>query len=120
MTRRTLLVVEDEVDIRAALAAFLESEGFEVLTAGDGREALEVLSGARPAAVVTDLMMPGMNGSELCRALAASAALRSIPVILMTAAPLPDGPDCPCAACLRKPFEIEDLLRAIALAVRPG
>src|SRR5437764_12900888 len=63
----TILVVDDEVAIAEAVRARLESEGYRVLTAGDGPSALERVAEAHPALVVLDLMLPGMDGLEVCR-----------------------------------------------------
>jgi CheY-like chemotaxis protein len=64
-TRFRLLVVDDEPDIREVTSAMLAEEGYEVLTAGDGQEALEVLPRFCPDLVITDLRMPRLSGFEL-------------------------------------------------------
>ncbi len=78
--RRTILVVEDDADLRDAILDVLESAGFDVLTAGDGREAFRILGNLRePALVVLDLKMPAMDGFEFRRQLLETpgASLRS-------------------------------------------
>ncbi len=63
------LVVDDEASLVRVVAAYLEREGFEVLTAGDGVEALRLVREASPDVVVLDVMMPGLDGIEVCRRL---------------------------------------------------
>ena len=69
--RRQILVVEDEADIRRLVRYNLEQEGYTVLEAADGEEALALARKQRPHLVVLDLMLPGMNGLEVCRVLRA-------------------------------------------------
>ena len=112
---KTILVVEDELPIAEIIAMILEYEGYHVLTARDGRAALACLEQTKVDLVLSDVMMPVMDGVELCRQMAASVAHNSIPVVLMSAvyrfARL-DG--CECAAFIRKPFELEQLIEAVA------
>ena len=80
----TVLVVDDNPDLTEMLQFELERE-FKVLTAGDGNEALKVLEKERPSLIITDLMMPGMDGIELCRRLKSNPDTVAIPVIILTA-----------------------------------
>lgn len=82
MTPRTVLVVDDEEAIAEAVRARLENEGYRVLVAGDGPEALETAGRERPDLVVLDLMLPGMDGLEVCRQLQRD---RWVPVLMLTA-----------------------------------
>jgi DNA-binding response OmpR family regulator len=77
-----VLVVEDEVAIAEAVRARLESEGFRVLTAGDGPRAIELTSQEHPELVVLDLMLPGMDGLEVCKEIQKTAW---VPVLMLTA-----------------------------------
>jgi len=79
-----ILVVEDEKNIRELIKFNLENAGFEVLTADDGREALEQLSDEIDL-VVLDLMLPQIDGMEVCRRMRGSEELRQIPIIMLTA-----------------------------------
>ena len=79
-----VLVAEDEDDLRAFIMGVLETQ-FEVVGAKDGAEALEKLEEARPDLVLTDVMMPGVSGMDLCRAIKENPVTRAIPVILLTA-----------------------------------
>lgn len=85
MAQRRILVVDDEPHILQVLAIKLRNAGYEVTTASDGEEALEMATSTIPDLVITDVQMPYMNGVELCRALAADPRTQSLPVILLTA-----------------------------------
>jgi len=82
VTPQTVLVVDDEEAIAEAVRARLESEGYRVLVAGDGPQALEAADRERPDLVVLDLMLPGMDGLEVCRELQRE---RWVPVLMLTA-----------------------------------
>ena len=80
-----VLVVEDEPDIRELIVLHLVREGFRCRTATDGGEALREVRAAHPDLVVLDLMLPGMNGLEVCRRLRAEPATAGLPIIMLTA-----------------------------------
>ena len=82
-----VLIVDDDEDARALLRRALLKGGFDVVidTAGDGHEALERVAAALPQVVITDVMMPRMNGFELCAALRATTATAAIPVMIVSA-----------------------------------
>lgn len=82
----TVLVVDDDDDKRALLAFALERAGYQVHTAGDGVEGLKVAGECEPDLIVTDVMMPMMDGIEMARRLRANQQTRFIPVIIQTAA----------------------------------
>jgi DNA-binding response OmpR family regulator len=82
MTEQIVLVVDDETAIAEAVRARLSSEGFRVLVASDGPQALELAGAEEPDLVVLDLMLPGMDGLEVCRRLQAG---RWVPVLMLTA-----------------------------------
>ena len=77
-----ILVVDDEPDIRGVVRAYLERDGFSVITAGDGAEALRLARQRRPNAVVLDLMLPDVHGWDVCRQLRAESQM---PVLMLTA-----------------------------------
>jgi len=83
--RPRLVVVEDEPALQKVLQMRLQMEGFEVRTASDGEEALLLIREERPDLVLTDLMMPVMDGAELTRAIKRDPDLKSIPVLVLTA-----------------------------------
>ena len=81
----TVLVVDDQVDLRDAIAVLLESEGYAVVDAGNGREALKYLEGgANVAAIVLDLMMPVMDGWQFLAERRRNPAWLKIPTIVVT------------------------------------
>ena len=82
MTQQTVLVVDDEAAIAEAVRARLSSEGFRVVVASDGPQALELADSERPDLVVLDLMLPGMDGLEVCKRLQHD---RWVPVLMLTA-----------------------------------
>jgi two-component system, OmpR family, phosphate regulon response regulator PhoB len=80
-----VLVVEDEPDIRDLVVLHLTREGFRCRTAGNGPDALREARAAPPDLVVLDLMLPGMDGLEVCRRLRAEGATAGVPIIMLTA-----------------------------------
>ena len=81
----TILVVEDEPDIAELVKYHLEKAGLPARVIGDGKQALDLIVREQPALVVLDLMLPGLDGMEVCRRLRGSPATRGIPVIMLTA-----------------------------------
>ncbi|MFL9963349.1 response regulator [Paraburkholderia sediminicola] len=106
-----VLLVEDEADLLHALEALLILEGHNVRTAENGAEALHAVSQAVPDIVVTDAVMPGMDGIRLVRELRAAPLLAHIPVILTSAINVPR--DLPVFAFLHKPFSAIELVGLI-------
>lgn len=84
-SRKRILVVDDEPFILKSLAFVLKKEGFDVETASNGLEALELLGSRKPDLVFLDVMMPKMNGLELCRTMRNDPSLKDIYVIILTA-----------------------------------
>jgi two-component system alkaline phosphatase synthesis response regulator PhoP len=82
---RTILIVDDEVDLVDLLKYNLEQEGYSVVTATNGADALDIARRAAPDLIVLDVMMPGMDGIEVCRRIRKDAAIRTTPVIMLTA-----------------------------------
>jgi two-component system cell cycle response regulator DivK len=114
MDGEAVLVVDDVPDVRELLSYTLEVEGYRVLQAGDGNEALELAATHEPAVIVMDVQMPIMDGVEATRRLKGQGKLRHIPVIAYTAfktdLPSHDLFD----AVLPKPCSIDDVLSAVA------
>jgi phosphate regulon transcriptional regulator PhoB len=81
----TILVVEDEPDLAELVKYHLEKAGLPARVVGDGKQALDLIVRDQPDLVVLDLMLPGLDGLEVCRRLRASPATRGIPVIMLTA-----------------------------------
>jgi two-component system alkaline phosphatase synthesis response regulator PhoP len=83
--KRTILVVEDEKDIRELVRFHLEHEGYVVREADSGETALRQIAAERPALVVLDLMLPGTDGLEVCRRVRGAEGTRALPIIMLTA-----------------------------------
>jgi DNA-binding response OmpR family regulator len=81
----TVLVVDDDLDVAQFIETNLRIEGFEVLVAHDGAEALDVINAKLPDLALVDVMMPKMDGIEVVRRLRAVATTASLPVIMLTA-----------------------------------
>lgn len=108
-----VLIVDDEFDIRQAVAEVLAEEGHQVLSAGDGAEALAYLREFHPNLVLLDLMMPGMNGWEFRAAQQGDPdpELRSIPVVILSALGREGTIDAD--GFMQKPFDLDDLLSTV-------
>lgn len=115
----TILVVEDDEPIRLALRELLEVEGYEVVLACDGAQALQRIARELPALVVTDLQMPVLDGAQLCARLRGERRTAEIPIVVLTAAHRLDGVRERVDAVLRKPFDIDVLLATVAQFIRP-
>jgi two-component system alkaline phosphatase synthesis response regulator PhoP len=110
-----LMVVDDDEDIREVLKLFLEAEGYRVITAADGGEALQQLSTReRPSLILLDLMMPGMDGEQFMKAMRHSPPT-NIPVVIISghreAADKVIELNANC--CLMKPVEYDNLMAVV-------
>ena len=110
---KIILVVDDEFDVLSAYTMLFEFRGFRVRTAANGAEALALARRERPDIVVSDYMMPVMNGADLCVAWRDDPALRGIPFILASAGILPRDLLPPYDMFFRKPVPFDTLLAAI-------
>jgi DNA-binding response OmpR family regulator len=115
-----VVVIDDDPDLRRLIQVTLElAAGWNVTTAGDGPAGITAVRERRPHAVVVDLMMPGMDGYAVCRALKAERATAHIPLLVLTARKQGDDADARRAGAadvVFKPFEVDDLtarLRAL-------
>jgi len=104
----TILVVDDESTIRELLQNILEEEGYVVVEAANGREGLAMLENQPVDLVLSDVMMPVLDGVGLCQAMQQHPSYQAIPLVLLSAAGIarPTGA-CEHAAFLTKPFEYE-------------
>lgn len=112
---RRILVVDDDVSIRGFLAEALRDEGYEVQTAGNGQDALELLHGWRPDLILLDLMMPVMDGWAFRAQQRQLASVADVPVIVLSATrDLPaKAEQLEPAYLFSKPFDLDDLLTTI-------
>jgi DNA-binding response OmpR family regulator len=83
--QRTILVVEDEPILRDTIVYNLRADGYDVLTAGDGATALDTAQRSRPDLVLLDLMLPVMDGLEVCRQLRRRSETNTVPILMLTA-----------------------------------
>lgn len=113
-----ILLVEDDEIVRRAIQMVLEWEGYRVVCAVNGQEALDQLrSGYRPSLILLDIMMPVLDGEQFRRVQLNDPNLASIPVIVVSAAAFADS--IHAAHHVRKPFEVQDLLHLIHEQVAP-
>lgn len=109
---RPVLVVDDDADVRDAEKQALAEEGFRVVEARDGEEAMRVVQNDPPAVVVLDVQMPGVDGPAFARSL--RAALRRVPLVILTAGdPRREADRCNAEAYLAKPFDPRELVRLV-------
>ncbi len=120
MSSPTVLVVDDDPGIRESVTEVLSAEGYRVLEAPDGEEALVRLDGLEERCVVLlDLAMPRMNGLELLNELSRRGRSERFPVVVMSANAHPRELEFPqVVALLRKPFELDELLRWVEVCSR--
>ncbi|MBI4972902.1 MAG: response regulator [Candidatus Omnitrophica bacterium] len=110
-----ILLADDDADIRDIISGILQKEGFEVVLAKDGNEALDLTKANRPELVLLDYLMPGLNGIEVCAALKKDKETKSIPIIMMTAYASEKEGSLSAGAIdfITKPIEKVDLLLRI-------
>jgi len=122
MTHRILAIDDDEL-VLLSIEELLATEGFAVTTAPGGKAGLEVAGRATFDLVLLDLVMPGLSGFEVCKALRAMPAFRDVPIVMLTAKAAPADREQGLAAgatvFLPKPIHPEKLLETIRTALRP-
>ncbi len=115
--KKLILIVDDYPEVRNVIRAGLEQEQFEFREASNGDEGLRLATELRPDLVLLDVMMPGMDGYEVCRRLKADQATADIRVIIMTATGKADGAmiaeHAGADAFLAKPFDIASLTNRV-------
>src|SRR3954454_12158703 len=123
MVRMKILVVDDERAVRDSLRRALELDGYEVELAADGREALyrfDTTDDVQPDAVILDVLMPGMDGLEVCRRLRKNGS--SVPVLMLTARDEVEsrvaGLDAGADDYVTKPFALEEILARVRALLR--
>lgn len=115
MTLRTILVVDDDPDIRELIAQTLSDEGYAVVACGDGRTALSLASSNPPSLILLDLMMPTMSGWQIIKNLKAASRSATIPVVLVSASRDLNytTEELGASAYLPKPFDLDDLINIV-------
>lgn len=119
---KTVLVIEDEPEMRRNITRLLKLEGYEAIPAEDGRVGLELARRSRPDLILCDVMMPAMDGHEVLQALRSEPEGRSVPFIFLTAkgekADLRGGMNLGADDYLTKPVDNDELLAAVAARLR--
>jgi DNA-binding response OmpR family regulator len=110
----SILIVEDEPDIAEGLGEVLEDEGHEVKVAHDGEAAKAALETARFDLVITDIMMPKLDGARLLAWIRSQDSTGKVPVIVMSAAPIDKATRARASAHLAKPFELSTFMERVA------
>lgn len=109
-----ILVVDDESDIRKVLEFRLKNAGYDVISASNGETCLRKAKEESPGLIILDVMMPGINGFEVCKLLKEDVQTKGIPVIMLTVlageADLSKGLERGASCFISKPFNIIDLL----------
>ena len=120
--KETILIVEDEKDICKMLEYNLKGEGFKTLSAGDGEDALDSVDRDHPDLIILDLMLPGMDGLEVCKNLKSDTKTASIPVIMLTAKSQESdkivGLELGADDYVTKPFSFRELIARIKAVLR--
>lgn len=110
---KKILIADDEDDVKVVVQLFLESKGYEILTAYDGLDALDKARKERPDLILLDLMMPVVDGFEVCKKLKAHPDTASIPVVMISASAQAEskqrGLDAGAVDYIIKPFQPEAL-----------
>ena len=117
--RQTILIVEDDEDLRRLFRTALSLAGYDVLEAGDGLEALQRIDHSPPDLIILDLVLPRMSGFVVREEIAAQALTRDIPIIVITGTPQ-DPSELGVACLLRKPVDPDRLLDAVRTCLTSG
>lgn len=117
-----ILLVDDEMSIIQTVQTRLKHEGYDVLIAKDGQEALTIARAEQPALIILDLMLPKLNGYEVCTMLKQDTRYQKIPIMLFTARARDEdeklGYECGADAYVRKPFKTTELLGQIRTLIK--
>ena len=113
-----LLVADDEPNIVISLEYLMKREGYDVLVATDGNQALETIRREQPALVLLDVMMPGKTGFEVCQEVRADASLDGVRILMLTAKgrenDVSKGLALGANAYMTKPFSTRELVQKVA------
>ena len=113
----TILIVEDEVRLRFLLRDYLKKDGFTVLEASDGEEALNIFSQNNVNLIVLDVMMPRINGYKISRLLKFDAKYKNIPILMVTARSQEEdkliGEETGADEYITKPFDLDEVVKTV-------
>lgn len=113
-----VLIAEDDTHLRMVVRMVLESGGYEVSEARNGREALELIARIPFALVIADMSMPIMTGAEMAIQLRSDPATANLPILVMSG--FAEQAECGASAWIRKPFDADQLLAATASMLKSG
>lgn len=122
MAKKKIMVVDDEENLIELVKAILETEGFDVITAYNGKECLEKLKTAKPDLILLDMMMPGMSGRETCENIRKDPKTKNLKVAFVTVAKFSEvGKDIlkklNAVDYITKPFDNKDLVKRVKKAL---
>lgn len=122
MKKATVLIIEDEAKIRSLLTIYLEKNDYRVLTASNGIEGLEMLQQKHPDIIVLDILMPEMDGFDVCKTIRQSSKYKHIPIIYLSslhaAETIIEGLDLGADDYVTKPFDPNELIARVTAILR--
>ena len=118
LCRKKILIVDDDTDAVAALESILEDRGYRVIAAADGETGLKEAHRIRPDLIILDIMMPGMDGYQVCEAIKSDAGLKHTPIIMVTAKDMGDDIEMAMGKkvdwYIAKPYDIKYLVNKVS------
>jgi two-component system, OmpR family, alkaline phosphatase synthesis response regulator PhoP len=122
MAEEKILIVDDEANIRELIGFNLKKEGYDIFTAGDGLSAIKIIKEEKPALILLDLMLPGMNGFEVCKEVRKDSELSSTPIIILSAKDAEFdkvlGLELGADDYMTKPFSVRELVARVKAVLR--
>ena len=118
----TILVVEDDLDLREVLVATLTAAGFTAVACGDGAQVLGLIQQHAPALLILDLQLPGVNGWKLCHLIRANPAIATLPIIALSGLIEEDSASSPTDRfdyMIAKPFDPDALVNRVRKLLQP-
>jgi len=118
MTKKTVMIVDDEKLILEVLGELLESNGFNVIKAENGKDALRMLKNMKPDLILLDFFMPGMSGREVCEKIKADKKLKKLKIVFLTVARfsnkgITELKNIGILDYMQKPFENKELIKMV-------
>ncbi|HSN58121.1 MAG TPA: response regulator transcription factor [Clostridiaceae bacterium] len=122
MAEEKILIVDDEANIRELIGFNLKNEGYNIITAGDGITALKAIREEKPSLILLDLMLPGLNGFEVCKEVRKDRELSSTPIIILSAKDAEFdkvlGLELGADDYITKPFSVRELVARVKAVIR--
>jgi len=119
---KKILIVDDEPNIIKLVESRLKAHGYDVITASDGQEALDKARKENPDLIILDIMLPKLDGRQVCRMLRAEMQFNPVPIVMLTAcgqaADIKDGMEGGADAYIAKPFESNTLMGIVEGLIR--